>query len=1042
MSKTGNTMINWTNNDPVFFNKFIHDISCNITTSVKTLLDNHLHKLREDTDKLKDNKNKNKNKNKSKMKKKDIIIQTQNKKRNNKLISSDIDRISNFEYSNDKYYTNINYLKTPEGIIHYKYTLMTKLYTHKKEKINATILGLYYQLLNVPTLNMSFIKCKESITEKLEKSNYDMFQYMLSSLGNILPPLNFWDHNHKTLDKWQLKVLKNVKNNISTIVQAPTSSGKTFTAIGVSLFHKKVLYIVPTKPVAYQVASQFYKMKMSYNLLIDDTFPPNPSNLRIVIGTPEYVEKYLPVIGIKFNFAVFDEIHNFAKEDDGHMYENIIKLMKCNFLALSASIGNINHIKSTWKSIYPDRNIELVQYSKRFINLQRYIWNADNIKELHPLSCIDCSDLIEENDYVNKYNLPFTPNDTVKLYLKIEEEFEDLYVESDDDDDNDGDDDNDEKNLEDNVDNKDYKLFNVAEWKPYKFFENKGLDNKLISLDNCREYETFLKEKLVKLCEIYPDRVSKLLASFKPETSIISSRINKQSMYSIFRKLFDNKMGPAIVFNTDTDTCYKMFNDLYKVILEKEKQEYPYHYLILEFKQQIYATYRDKRNAFESKLKEDEKYTKLENFDEKERNSYITTVSDYYLKLLNKIKENLSIPKNIRDLQYGNLYEEYQNTLNRPDLSVKDIFKKHPKFCFSMTDPMSGNMIKAIRKEIKKSIGIEIDYESILFQMLKRGIGIYTENVPDIYKWIVQKLVSEKKLYFVISDRTLCLGIDLPFRSSVLMGYENSNDFTVNDFTQMSGRAGRRGLDDKGNIVFCGPINHNDLMKGKHLNIVSNAKKNTDLIPILKVISFKKKNVYIDSKSFTDDSLEKLYTTYFTDEKKIDGSEIKMNFHNSYSLDKQRPNILNIVWKLRYYGFELLNHFVCNLPILEKKIYMLSNQTTDRYLFKYLCEVFINNNPVKITMDNIHKEHVNSDNDLINKLSQTYSESRIVYGETENVYKPLVISGIVVIAKLCIDINNELYSDNKYISLCKQFNKIVNNIKHIMYNNMKIISNH
>ena len=228
-------------------------------------------------------------------------------------------------------------------------------------------------------------------------------------------------------------------------------------------------------------------------------------------------------------------------------------------------------------------------------------------------------------------------------------------------------------------------------------------------------------------------------------------------MYSIFRKLFDNKMGPAIVFNTDTDTCYKMFNDLYKVILEKEKQEYPYHYLILEFKQQIYATYRDKRNAFESKLKEDEKYTKLENFDEKERNSYITTVSDYYLKLLNKIKENLSIPKNIRDIQYGNLYEEYQNTLNRPDLSVKDIFKKHPKFCFSMTDPMSGNMIKAIRKEIKKSIGIEIDYESILFQMLKRGIGIYTENVPDIYKWIVQKLVSEKKLYFLISYITLCL---------------------------------------------------------------------------------------------------------------------------------------------------------------------------------------------------------------------------------------------------------------------------------------------
>ena len=47
--------------------------------------------------------------------------------------------------------------------------------------------------------------------------------------------------------------------------------------------------------------------------------------------------------------------------------------------------------------------------------------------------------------------------------------------------------------------------------------------------------------------------------------------------------------------------------------------------------------------------------------------------------------------------------------------------------------------------------------------MLKRGIGIYTEDMPEEYKWILQKLMDEKKIGIVISDRTLCLGIDLPF---------------------------------------------------------------------------------------------------------------------------------------------------------------------------------------------------------------------------------------------------------------------------------------
>ena len=73
--------------------------------------------------------------------------------------------------------------------------------------------------------------------------------------------------------------------------------------------------------------------------------------------------------------------------------------------------------------------------------------------------------------------------------------------------------------------------------------------------------------------------------------------------------------------------------------------------------------------------------------------------------------------------------------------------------------------------------------------------------MPDVYNWILQRLMSEKKLGIVISDKTLCLGIDLPIRSVALSGY-NSPNYNTSDYLQMSGRAGRRGHDTREILYF------------------------------------------------------------------------------------------------------------------------------------------------------------------------------------------------------------------------------------------------
>ena len=1052
MSNNTNAIIQWENNDVEYFNKFIRDLSGSIKISVKGLLDKHVHeegKKREmkknknnkkdlnpdapiniDFSKNKKGKNKNNKKNNG-MKKKDLIIAKQKKINYANLVKDDLLKIDNFNYDTNDIYNNIGYLKTNEGILHYKFSIFHTLYNNTK-KISPTIIGLYYQLLNQHTLNLQFQKSLDAITKKLDRGGYDMIKYMLTHLGHMLPPLNFWDHTSKSLDDWQLQVLRNAKNNQSSIVLAPTSSGKTFAAVGVCLLQKKVLYVVPTKPVAYQVASQFYNMNIRHHLVIDSNFPTNIKNFQIIIGTPNYLEQYLPMIGTKFDYAVFDEIHNLNKEDDGHMYENIIKLIKCNFLALSASIGNIEYIRDIWRKIHPDKKINLIKYNKRFINLQRHIWNGKNILKLHPLAAIDTDDL--ETDFINKFDLPFTPNDVYNLYAKIEEHFEDLYMESD--------------SEEDDPSIYIHPVLNIYSWTPSKYFEKYNIGNRLITLDESKEYECFLKEQLVKLYEIYPDRVSSMLESFKvikKDDININRKISKTGIYKIFRELFENNMGPAIVFNTDTDTCYKMFKDLYTEIQKTEELEYPYHYDILNYKQKLFLAYNDRYKDFNKKLKEEERYDKINNFNKKETDLYTTNVSNYYEKLLDKIKNNDKIDKKTQKVQYNNLYDEFQEFLNYPDLSRKDVYKKHKKFCFTRQVPMSGDTIREIRREISKSTGIDIDYESVLFQMLKRGIGIYIENIPDIYKWIVQKLVSEKKLYFVISDRTLCLGIDLPFRSSVLMGYDNSNDFSVNDYTQMSGRAGRRGKDDKGNIVLCGPINPLKLMKGKHLDITGNTTEINDIMSLLQVFSNRKNNTLVDCHSFPSEQIKNLYSINFNSIKNKNNSEIAEYFNNSDRLSSYNLKLLEIVWNLRHENYELLEYFIRNITMLEKKLYMKTDRERERYLYNYLCEIFIKKSQYNIILGNVKDvtefNKLNENNELITLLYAVHVENRILIHE-ECVYSNRDINNYIkYIGDVCIIINNALYKDNKYLTLCITSSKLLNNLKHIIFNNIKFIQN-
>lgn len=87
--------------------------------------------------------------------------------------------------------------------------------------------------------------------------------------------------------------------------------------------------------------------------------------------------------------------------------------------------------------------------------------------------------------------------------------------------------------------------------------------------------------------------------------------------------------------------------------------------------------------------------------------------------------------------------------------------------------------------------------------ILKRGIGIHHGGLLPIVKEIIEILFSLGLLKILFSTETFSMGVNMPARTVVFTSVrkfdgENFRWLAGGEYIQMSGRAGRRGLDDKG----------------------------------------------------------------------------------------------------------------------------------------------------------------------------------------------------------------------------------------------------
>ena len=95
---------------------------------------------------------------------------------------------------------------------------------------------------------------------------------------------------------------------------------------------------------------------------------------------------------------------------------------------------------------------------------------------------------------------------------------------------------------------------------------------------------------------------------------------------------------------------------------------------------------------------------------------------------------------------------------------------------------------------------------SNILPLLKRGIGIHHGGLLPILKEVIEILFQEGLIKVLFATETFSIGLNMPAKTVVFTNvrkYDGSEfrNLSSGEYIQMSGRAGRRGLDDRGVVI-------------------------------------------------------------------------------------------------------------------------------------------------------------------------------------------------------------------------------------------------
>ncbi|KAB8238310.1 putative DEAD/DEAH box helicase [Aspergillus alliaceus] len=583
-------------------------------------------------------------------------------------------------------------------------------------------------------------------------------------------------------DRWQRDILDQIDTRKSLFVVAPTSSGKTFISyVSLLAFLEDdndgvLVYVAPTKALVNQIAAEvqarFSKSfkdvgKSVWAIHTRDYRINNPTGCQVLITVPHILQIMLlaPANANPWSSRVkriiFDEIHCIGQADDGVVWEQLLLLSHCPIIALSATVGNPQEF-SRWLELTQRVNgneLKMIEHKSRYSDLRKYSYHPPDNFVFNGFSS---PDILAPLGLDNSPNMSFI-HPVASLIDRSRGIPDDLTLEPRD----------------------CWTLWIAMEkCKTAQFPIDKSMNPSvalpaIISKADIIQWENKLKALLKSWMNDDNSPFGRVLKelSYKPQTegkcrTQVSSgetdnsenkhEIKKNSILDttlpLICSLHDQGALPALIFNYDRSHCERICHHLLNQLEDEESRW-----------KESSSAWKNKKLRWEAWKKAEEKGAKLQRKNE--------------AKGYGKISKD----EQIRDSAF----------VERSKYSLFDPKALVPGYHLADIKKLSGEEFEEHAKELKHR-----HIPEWLIGALRRGIGVHHAGMNRKYRQVCEVLFRKGYLRVVVATGTLALGINMPCKTVVFSG--DSIFLTALGFRQAAGRAGRRGFDFLGNVVFQG----------------------------------------------------------------------------------------------------------------------------------------------------------------------------------------------------------------------------------------------
>ena len=150
-----------------------------------------------------------------------------------------------------------------------------------------------------------------------------------------------------------------------------------------------------------------------------------------------------------------------------------------------------------------------------------------------------------------------------------------------------------------------------------------------------------------------------------------------------------------------------------------------------------------------------------------------------------------------------------------------------------------------------------------LVALLEKGIAIHHAGMMPVLREMVELLFEKGFIKLLVATETFAVGINMPTKTVIFSGLTKFNGSTMrllypSEYTQMAGRAGRRGIDTIGHVIHCNNLfempsitEYKTMLTGKPQTLISKFKISFTLI--LNILSQNKDTLLI--RDFIEKSL-------------------------------------------------------------------------------------------------------------------------------------------------------------------------------------------